>query len=160
MMHFEMKKSAEDMIMEAGTWCGCAAEDTDGVGRRDAYTIFHQAQRPRPAQYVEGWQRACAGEGNGQELIKISCSPRQIRLVACSICTLLVRGLAYSYMVTTQARQAANYGSPSSSSVFGWWTTSSKNKMPWGLNTCKAYHIKKNQMTGFIEAEVHSKGLA
>ena len=65
---------------------------------------------------------------------------------------------AHAYAHTaSQARQAANYDSLSSSSVLGWWTAASKNKKPCGLKTCKAYHVKKNQMTGFIEAEVHKR---
>jgi len=63
---------------------------------------------------------------------------------------------AYAH-AASQARQAANYDSLSSSSVLGWWTAASKDKKPCGLNTCKAYHVQKNQMTAFIEAEVHKR---
>jgi hypothetical protein len=53
-----------------------------------------------------------------------------------------------------QARQAANYDAPSSSSILGWWTSASKNQKAWGMNTCKAYNIKKHRLSGFIDSEV------
>ena len=62
---------------------------------------------------------------------------------------------APAWGVPAQARQAANMAcAPTTSSVLGWWTETSKNRKPSGLRTCRAYHTKKNGQTSFIEAEV------
>jgi hypothetical protein len=53
-----------------------------------------------------------------------------------------------------QARQTANLETSVSSTIFGWWTNTAKNRKPSGMSTCKAFNTQKHHQTSFIEAEV------
>ncbi len=45
---------------------------------------------------------------------------------------------------------------PTTHSILGWWTETSKSRQPSGLRMCRIYNAQKNGQTSFIEAEVRT----
>ena len=122
--------------------------------------------RPRGEDLHNTWK-----EGNEFAQVRVARPPPHTRAVPCPMplrttaraaragagqCT--PPALTAPPRAPAQARQAANMAcAPTTHSVLGWWTETSKNRQPSGLRTCRIYHTQKNGQTSFIEAEVSAR---
>ena len=145
----------------SGAACGSLAAATGGHG---AHAALRAAPGRGPPQHMEGRQRVCAGACGAPAATRargpLPHAPAHDGARGARGCGTVCTppALTAPPRAPAQARQAANMAcAPTTHSVLGWWTETSKNRQPSGLRTCRIYHTQKNGQTSFIEAEVSAR---